>query len=188
MSAEDTIIPLRVSGKPSDAARISSSTLDEIDAQDLARRAQAAYAEGERAGFERAVQETAGALQQATERLEESREKAEAEVSEFAIELALRIAREILAREIDEGRYDIEKIVRQALSWSGVGRGSCTVHLNPEDVARLDGIPFRAGTVLEADTDVECGDVHITTPQGLLVRELDECLDSIRTSLREENA
>ena len=188
MSAEDTILPLRVSGSPSAAARISASTLDEIDERDLARRARAAYAEGERAGFEKAAEEAAGALQKAAERLDEAREKAESEVSEFAIELALRIAREILAREIDEGRYDIEKIVRQALSWSGIGRGSCTVHLNPEDVARLDGIPFRSGTELEGDADVACGDVHITTPQGLLVRELDECLDAIRTSLREENA
>lgn len=187
MSAEDTILPLRVSGRPLNSVRISGSTLDEIDEKDLARRARAAYAEGERAGFERAVEQTAGALQQASERLDEAREKAEAEVSEFAIELALRIAREVLAREIDEGRYDIEKIVRQALSWSGVGRGSCTVHLNPEDVARLDGIPFRSGTVLEGDADIACGDVHITTPQGLLVRELDECLESIRNSLREEN-
>lgn len=175
-------------GKLPQDARLSNTTLEEIDARDLERRLEEARRAGYREGHDEAVRGAAQRLAEETEKLEAAREEAEADLSRIAIELAVSIAGDVLAREIDEGRYDIERMVREALSWSGVGRGNCTVHLHPEDVARLDGIPFRAGTTIEADPDVELANVHITTPQGLLVRELDEVLVAIREALLEEQS
>jgi hypothetical protein len=57
------------------------------------------------------------------------------------------------------------------------------VHVNPVDAERLADVPFRAGTELEADPGVPAGSVHVTTPQGLLVRDLDQALGSIREHL-----
>lgn len=150
---------------------------------DDARRDELAHAAGVREGYARATKEAAQALELAAQRLDEASEEASEQLARTAIELAFEVSRSILAMEIDAGRYDIEKIVREALSWSGVGRGNCKVHLHPEDFARVQGVPFRAGTELEPDTDVSRGDVHVTTPRGLLVRELDEALEAIHESL-----
>jgi hypothetical protein len=53
------------------------------------------------------------------------------------------------------------------------------VHLNPDDLARLEGVRFRAGTRLEADSGVRRGDVHVESALGLLVREIDALLASV---------
>ncbi len=150
---------------------------------DDSRRDELAHASGFREGYLRAATEAAGALEQAAERLDAAGEEAAQKLAETAIELAFEISKSILGMEVDAGRYDIEKIVRESLSWSGVGRGQCTVHLHPEDFARLQGVPFRAGTEIEADTEVARGEVHVTTPRGLLVRELDEVLEAVHESL-----
>ncbi len=144
-------------------------------------------AAGFRAGYAQAAQEAAGALERAAERLDAASEAAREELTETAIELALEISKSILALEVEAGRYNIEKIVRESLAWSEVGRGKCTIHLNPDDVARLENVSFRAGTELEADMEVARGDVHVTTPRGLLVREVEETIQAIRDSLMGEH-
>jgi flagellar biosynthesis/type III secretory pathway protein FliH len=40
--------------------------------------------------------------------------------------------------------------------------------------------------VLEPDPAMLRGDVHVTTPQGLLVRELEPALDAVREQLLED--
>lgn len=143
---------------------------------DESRRDDLSHAAGFRDGFVLAADQVA-------ERVDAASEQAQAELASSAIELALEIAKSIVAIEVDAGRYDIEKIVRESLAWSEVGRGQCIVHLHPEDFARLQGASFRAGTELEADTGVARGSVHVTTPRGLLVRELDEVFEAIRDNL-----
>ena len=75
--------------------------------------------------------------------------------------------------------------MRETLSFSGGARGPCTVHLHPADAGALEGVPFRSGTEIEADPSVPRGSVHVTTPHGLLVRDLDEALRSIGERLLE---
>ena len=69
-----------------------------------------------------------------------------------------------------------------------VGRGECVVHVCPEDAKRLEDVPWRSGTVVEADTSLSPGGVQITTPRGLLVRDMELALASIREQLLEEFA
>jgi hypothetical protein len=76
--------------------------------------------------------------------------------------------------------------VRETLSASGVERGPCVVHLHPEDAARLSEVRFRSGTRIEADEGVARGDVQVSTPQGLLVRDLEDCLGAIAAGLHGE--
>ena len=78
----------------------------------------------------------------------------------------------------------MERIVRETLQAAGVGRGTCVVHLNPSDAARLADVVFRAGTTLESDPEVAPGDVHVTTPRGLLVRDVEAAVASIGERLR----
>ena len=93
----------------------------------------------------------------------------------------------VVAGEISTHAYvEIPRIVRDTLSASGVGRGACVVHVHPRDAERLRGVPFRSGTEIEADPEVAEGDVHVTTPHGLLVREIDELLLAVRSRLHGE--
>ncbi|MFT7676834.1 MAG: flagellar biosynthesis/type III secretory pathway protein FliH [Planctomycetota bacterium] len=103
-----------------------------------------------------------------------------------AVELAVAIASELLAVEVRAESYDLERIVRGALGASDVGRGACIVHVCPADAERLSSMVWRAGTEVEQDPSLKPGDVHITTPRGLLIRELEPALASIREHLLED--
>jgi flagellar biosynthesis/type III secretory pathway protein FliH len=96
-----------------------------------------------------------------------------------AAELALEIARTLLRTELARGNYDLERLVRETLGEASVGRSPCVVHLHPADHARLADLRFRSGTRLEPDEGVSRGDVHVETPPGLLVRDVDGALDAI---------
>lgn len=145
----------------------------------LARRCASAREAGVLEGEVRAQRRAAQALDAACAQLESASQRAAEELTHSAVQLVLEIARVVLRRELDAGHYDLERIVRETLAFANVGRGSCVVHLNPADAAALADIRFRQGTTIEADADVARGDVHVTTPRGLLVREIDEALRAI---------
>jgi len=138
-----------------------------------------ARAEGERAASTRAAR----ALELAAARLDAAREEAEAALARNAVALAVEIARTLVRKELVAGTHNIESMVREALAASGAGRGPCTVHLNPADIAQLQDVRLRAGTELEPDDAVARGDVHVETPHGLLVRENAEALRAIHERL-----
>lgn len=152
----------------------------------IERRIEAARSEGVALGREQDRERATLALDAACQRLDGARELAAAQIAHTAVELAVEIARTLVRSEIESGRHGLEAMVRDALAASGVGRGACVVHLHPLDAASLADVKFRAGTSLEADEAVLRGDVHVSTPQGLLVRELHDALRSIKERLLAE--
>jgi flagellar biosynthesis/type III secretory pathway protein FliH len=142
------------------------------------------FVRGLAAGEARAIAGAAGALTRAAEQLENASASACDDLAHDAIELALEIARTILRCSIDAQRHDMERIVRETLQASGVGRGNCVVHLNPSDATRLTDVVFRSGTTIESDPEVAPGGVHVTTARGLLVRDVEQALASIGERLR----
>jgi len=145
----------------------------------LEKRVAQARAEGERAASVRAAR----SLELAAARLDAAREEAEAALARNAVALAVEIARTLVRKELLAGTHNLESMVREALAASGAGRGPCTVHLHPADIAQLESVRFRSGTELEPDEAVARGDVHVETPHGLLVRENAEALRSIHERL-----
>ncbi|MBI5362998.1 MAG: hypothetical protein HZA53_07445 [Planctomycetes bacterium] len=137
-------------------------------------------------GRRESVEDAAGALNRASEKLEEACARLVPDLASSAVDLAVEIARSIVRAEIAQNHHDIEKIVRETLAASGVGRGACVVHVSPLDAERLKPIGFRSGTKIEADPEVPAGDVHVTTPHGVLVRDQDEVLAAIRTRIHGE--
>lgn len=146
----------------------------------------AAFEEGRAAGREEAQAELGPALERLFGELDALHAAALERLAGDAAALAVEIARELVRGEIRAQRHDIERIVRETLSASGTGRGACVVHLNPRDAQRLERVHFRARTQIEPDPSVSEGDVHVTTPQGLLVRDLDHALDALCERLRQE--
>ncbi|MBL4769605.1 MAG: hypothetical protein JKY61_00280 [Planctomycetes bacterium] len=149
---------------------------------------QAARQAGFQAGMLEAHQNAAKAMDSAVDRLDQAREQALDALSTSTVELAVEIARQIVRIEIQAGNYDLERIVRGALSQSGLGRGQAVIHVCPSDYKRLEEVTFRNGTEVEVDTTLEPGDVHVQAAQGLLVREVSECLASVREQLLEDLA
>ncbi|MCC7011016.1 MAG: hypothetical protein IT454_00525 [Planctomycetes bacterium] len=145
----------------------------------LERRLAAARTQGERLASQRAAQ----ALERAEAKLDAAREEAAAALARSSVQLAVEIARTLVRNEIDNGRMNLERIVRDSLAASGVGRGACSVHLHPLDAAQLANVKFRSGTAIEPDEAVARGDVHVVTPNGLLVREIPEALRAIHERL-----
>jgi flagellar biosynthesis/type III secretory pathway protein FliH len=144
------------------------------------------HARGLVEGEARAWSRVAQRIDEAVAELARAREESDRAVAEDTAKLALGIAREIVRTEIDAGRYDIERLVRDALQVSGAGRAACVVHLHADDLERLSGIAFRSATRLEADPEVARGDVHVSTPRGLVVRDLDVALASVAERLQED--
>lgn len=146
------------------------------------------YTRGRAEGERTALANAAGALTRAAEELSRVAQTRNDDLARDTTRLAVEIARTLLRAEIDAGRYDIERIVRETLQASGSGRGVCVLHLNPSDAARLEGAVFRAGTTIEADPDIPAGDVHVTTQRGLLVRDVEQALASIAERLEGDSA
>ncbi len=145
-----------------------------------------AHARGLAEGEARMVSGAVKRIDDAVETMRLAREASDRAVIEDTTRLALAIAREIVRTEIDAGRYDIQRIVREALAASGAGRAACVVHLNPVDIERLAGVPFRAATRLESDPEVSPGDVHVSTQRGTLVRDVDAALATLAERFQEE--
>ncbi|MCP3914809.1 MAG: hypothetical protein GY711_04515 [bacterium] len=169
-------------------ARLSTRALDEVDVELDRARIESAYQRGRTDAVREAELGAARALADQAAELEAARERATQEISRDAVLLAVEIAGQLLKVRIAEGEYDLERIVRSALDDSGVGRSSCTVHLHPDDFARVQEVDFRSGTLLESDSEMKRGEVHVSTPRGLLVRDLGAALETVREQLLEDLA
>ncbi len=180
-ASTETRLEVRVPAAPA-ATRI-------VDAIEIRARADAearGYARGASEGEARVLSAGVRRIDEAVAELRLAREASDRAVIEDSTRLALAIAREIVRTEIDAGRYDLERIVREALATSGAGRNACVVHLNPVDIERLAGVAFRVATRLESDPEVAPGDVHVSTQRGILVRDVDAALATLAERFQED--
>ncbi|MCP5022262.1 MAG: hypothetical protein GY930_10850 [bacterium] len=182
-----TKMNITLNRKPS-SATVRPVALANLGAQLHQADLEAARVQGFEAGVMQANQKAAKAMDAAIDRLEKSREEALDTLSTSAVELAVEIARQIVRVEIQAENYDLERIVRGALSQSGLGRGKAVIHVCPQDYQRLEEVTFRNGTQVEIDSTLQPGDVHVQAAQGLLVREVSECMAAVREQLLEDLA
>jgi hypothetical protein len=127
-------------------------------------------------GYAAAIQDAALQLDAATAQLDKDRKQALQELPAFALRFAQEVARHLIRTTIQAKGHDMEGMVRDALARSGVGRGACVVHVCPDDFVKLQGITLRRGTEIQSDSALPAGTVHVATPQGLLVRDIDTCV------------
>lgn len=175
-------------GAPIANASTSSRDVATILDERVAARIASAEASAYEAGRTEALAAVGPQVDAVVERLEAFRHEATEEVARDTVELAVEIARQLVQCQVHAGDYDLERMVRGALDAADVGRGTCTVHVAPADHERLNEVPFREGTRVVADPEMRPGDLHVATPRGLLVRELEPTLDAIREQLLEELA
>lgn len=178
-------LQLDLTRQPS-AARVVPGTLAGYERDQRDQREAALFASARAEGLAEAQATSAQALQVAADALDAARAGLADSVAETAAALAVQMLQELLRVELVAQNYDIVEIVRSTIREAGNTPGAMIIHVHPEDAAALSDTPLRTGTQVQADPTIRRGDVHLETPQGLLVRELDECVASIRERILAE--
>lgn len=103
--------------------------------------------------------------------------------------LAVDIAGKILCKEIEDGNYDIDAIVTEALSHLS-SRNDVVIHLNPEDLAAsqlsngqstgTDNVQF------VADSGVPRAQCMLETQEGIVETAIKQTLDDLADALTQE--
>ncbi len=131
------------------------------------------------------------ALEAAAAQLAESREKMIQQAESQLLELAIEIARKVLAQEIQAGRYEIEPIVKEALCHVPARRDA-VIRLNPDDHARCEMArqSEEAGGGGEirfiADPAVARAQCVVETPEGMIESSVEAHLEDVGAILRAE--
>jgi flagellar biosynthesis/type III secretory pathway protein FliH len=103
--------------------------------------------------------------------------------------LSVEIARKILARQVQNGDYEIESIVKEALS-NAPTRRDVVVHLNPEDLILCQKVQQDeqndafSGIKLVPDPNIGRAECMLETPKGIVESLIDEHLERIGKALK----
>ncbi len=127
------------------------------------------------------------ALQQAAARLERLYDDIFAGHSEAIARLSVEIARKVLLRNISDGDYQIELIIKEALASIPESAGS-VVRLNPHDLSALQALQAAgdetlSGVKLTADPSIGRAECVVESPKGMMKLLIDEHLEQISKAL-----
>ncbi len=129
------------------------------------------------------------ALEKAADKCREAREKIIEQAEGQLLDLSIEIARKVLMQEIQAERYQIEPIVREALSRIPQ-RTDVVVHLHPDDLAccelaKQDASDSAQATVrFTADPGVDRGECLLRTSEGTVRSTVEEHLAEITKTLK----
>lgn len=132
------------------------------------------------------IQQAEAALRKAAADLQK-RADAEAKALEpQVVDLALAIAKSVLAKEVERGNYDLPAIVTGIIATVRGEPGAVTVKLNPADHASLTQTPPPANGVemkFVADPAIPRASCAVVTGYGTIVREVDSLLAEIEQAI-----
>ncbi len=138
--------------------------------------------EAEKAALARATL----ALQRAAAEVRAFRDEVARETESNLVDLALAVARKVLAQEVQAGRYDVGPIVQAALE-AAPTRREAVVHLNPADLERLEAAWTDAsaapGVHLAADPTLAAGECVVETAEGTVEARVEDALEQIEAAL-----
>lgn len=180
--------PLRLGGVPTDvrvAAVPFEAALEAVWERRAAARAQAAADDARASTEAELLGRLSAAVDAAVAAVEAEREAVETSLTEAAVSIGLEIARHVVRTELDEGRHELESVVRECLAKGTRGRGACQVYTCAEDHARLQDMRLRAATELLVDPSLAPGEIRVESPQGLVVRDPESVIERVAEALRE---
>lgn len=145
-------------------------------------------AEAQKAAFSQVNQ----ALREAAGRLNEFYETSfSAHKGEIA-KLAVEIARKILAQKVENGDYEIQLIVKEALS-NAPSRDDVVVHLNPEDLSQYEKLQKEdpagelTGVKFVGDANIGRAECQLETPKGIIESIIEQHLEEVGRALAKVN-
>ncbi len=157
----------------------SEANTGQIPIQDL---------EAQKAVFSQACQILDGVIT----RLNQFCDKLYVEHGEEIAKLSVEIARKILMQKVEDGDYEIESIIKEALK-NAPSSQDVIVHLNPEDLekcqkAQQDG-PGCAltGIKLIPDPNIGRAECLLESPKGIIKSLIDDNLERISKAIEKVN-
>jgi len=173
--------------KPIASAKImdDSAGRGRVDSAANAERILTQDSEAQKTAFSQAYQ----ALNAVVAKLNECYDKVFAEHKEEIAKLSVEIARKILMQKIEDGDYEIESIVKEALK-NAPTRQDIVVHLNPEDFAQCqkaqqdeaDGA--LAGIKFVSDPNIGRAECLLESPKGIIESLINEHLERVSKALK----
>jgi flagellar biosynthesis/type III secretory pathway protein FliH len=141
--------------------------------------------EAQKTAFSQAYQ----ALNTVVTKLNECYDKVFVEQKEEIAKLSVEIARKILMQKVEDGDYEIESIVKEALK-NAPTRQDIVVHLNPEDCAQCqkaqqdetDGA--LAGIKFVSDPKIGRAECLLESPKGIIESLINEHLERVSKALK----
>lgn len=135
------------------------------------------------------AEQTFELLTQAAEQLGQTCQSLIRDHQDQIAQLAVEIARTVLMRQIEEGAYDIQTIVKEALSHSPTLE-DVTVRVNPQDLAQCRALmsdkkhnETMLGIQFTADPQIGRAECVVESPKGIIQSLIDEHLKQISEAL-----
>ena len=144
--------------------------------------------EAQKAVFSQACQALNGVIS----KLNQFCDKLYAEHREEIARLSVEIARKILMHKVENGDYEIESIVKEALNNAPNGQ-DVIVHLNPEDIEKCKKAQqdepgsVLAGIKLIPDPNIGRAECLLESPKGIIKSLIDDNLERIGKALEKAN-
>ncbi len=141
--------------------------------------------EAQKTAFSQAYQ----AINSVVTKLNEFYDKLFVEHKEEIAKLSVEIARKILMQKVEDGAYEIESIVKEALD-NAPTRQDIVVHLNPEDLSQCQKAqqdePDGALTGVKFVSDPKIGRAEclLESPKGIIESLINEHLERIGKALK----
>lgn len=123
-------------------------------------------------------------LQEVVVKLNQFYDKVLVEHKEQIARLSVEIARKILAQKVQQGDYEIESIVKEALK-NAPTHQDLVVHLNPEDLVQCQKVlednssDVLSGIKLVPDPNIGRAECVVETPKGIIESLIDEHLEQV---------
>ncbi|MFC1794821.1 FliH/SctL family protein [Planctomycetota bacterium] len=144
--------------------------------------------EAQKAVFSQACQALNGVIA----KLNQFCDKLYVEHREEIARLSVEIARKILMQKVENGDYEIESIIKEALNNAPRGQ-DVIVHLNPEDIEKCrkaqqdepDGV--LSGIKLIPDPNIGRAECLLESPKGIIKSLIDDSLERIGKALEKAN-
>lgn len=144
--------------------------------------------EAQKAVFSQACQTLNGLIT----RLNQFCDKMYAEHREEIARLSVEIARKILMQKVENGDYEIESIIKEALK-NAPSSQDVKVHLNPEDLEKYQKAQqdepgcALAGIKFIPDPDIGRAECLLESPKGIIRSLIDDNLERIGKALEKAN-
>lgn len=158
---------------------------EQVEAEEAGGQVLTAELQAQKAAFSQACQTLNGVI----DRLNEFYDKVFVGHSEEIARLSVEIARKILMQKIENGDYEIESIVKEAIE-NAPDRQDMVVHLHPEDVAQCqraqqdDPGSALVGVTFVRDSNIGRAECLLESPKGIVKSLIDENLERIDRALK----
>jgi flagellar biosynthesis/type III secretory pathway protein FliH len=168
---------------------VSVKIEDGKEAEQITTQSQAGSLSGDSKAQNAALSQTCRTLNSVVDKLNQFYDKLFSEHKEEIAGLSVEIARKVLVQQVQNGDYEIESIIKEALK-NAPTRQDVVVHLNPQDhilcqkAQQDEPNGALAGIKFVSDPNIGRAECLLETPKGIVESLIEEHLERIGNALK----